>query len=335
MVRAAAGAIREGASLLIVSDRGMSAEKAPIPSLLATAALHHGLLDMGLRGEAGLVIESGEPREVMHFCLLSGYGADAINPYLALEAIHHAQHRGEFPPDADVGHLVDKYVTAVKKGILKTISKMGISTLRSYQAAQLFEAIGLNREVIDSYFKGTASRIEGIGLDIDRHGGPRPAPHRVSSLGRPGSLDLDFGGEYYHRLDGEEHLWNPTTISRLQHAVRTNDAKAYAEYAKAINDQSRKLCTLRGLFEFVPGTPVPIEEVEPASEIVKRFCTGAMSHGSISKEAHETLAIAMNRLGGDEQHRRGRRGPRPLQAAAQRRLAQLRASSRWPAPASA
>ena len=296
MVRAAANAIHDGSSLLIVSDREVSPEKAPIPSLLATAALHHGLLDMGLRGEAGLVIESGEPREVMHFCLLSGYGADAVNPYLALEAIHYVKQRGEFPPETDVGLLVDKYVTAVKKGILKTISKMGISTLRSYQAAQLFEAIGLNHEVVESYFKGTASRIEGVGLDVialealARHKrGFQPRP--------PGSLELDFGGEYHHRLDGEEHLWNPITVSRLQYAVRNNDPKAYAEYAKAINDQSRKLATLRGLFEFAPGKPVPIEEVEPASEIVKRFCTGAMSHGSISKEAHETIAIAMNRLG--------------------------------------
>ncbi len=296
MVRAAASAINDGACLLIVSDRGVSAEKAPIPSLLATAALHHGLLDMGLRDETGLVVESGEPREVMHFCLLSGYGADAVNPYLALEAIHHAQQRGEFPPDSDVGHLVDKYVTAVKKGILKTISKMGISTLRSYHAAQLFEAIGLNREVVDSYFRGTASRIEGVGLEVIATEALARHKQGFQPLAA-GALELDFGGEYHHRLDGEEHLWNPTTISRLQYAVRNNDAKAYAEYAKAINDQSRKLYTLRGLFEFVPGTPVSIEEVEPASEIVRRFCTGAMSHGSIGKEAHETLAIAMNRLG--------------------------------------
>ncbi len=297
MVRAAAGAIREGASLLIVSDRGVSPEKAPIPSLLATAALHHGLLDMDLRGEAGLVIESGEPREVMHFCLLAGYGADAINPYLALEEIQHAANRGEFPPDTDSGHLVDRYITAVKKGILKTMSKMGISTLRSYHGAQLFEAIGLNREVIDSYFKGTASRVEGVGLEVIAL--EALARHEQGFEPRPASaLELAFGGEYYHRVDGEDHLWNPTTISRLQQAVRANDPKKYAEYAKAVNDQSRKLCTLRGLFEFVPGTPVPIEEVEPATEIFRRFCTGAMSHGSISKEAHETLAMGMNRLGG-------------------------------------
>ncbi|MBN1343577.1 MAG: glutamate synthase large subunit [Phycisphaerae bacterium] len=296
LIRSAAEAIRAGAALLIVSDRGISAERAPIPALLATAALHHGLLDLGLRGEVGLVIESGEPREVMHFCLLCGYGANAVNPYLALEAIHDAWQRGEFTSDEGPEALTDHYVTAVKKGILKTMSKMGTSTLRSYHGAQLFEAIGLNRQVVDAYFKGAASRVQGIGLDViarealTRHQDayePRP----------PGMLDLDFGGEYHHRLDGEDHLWNPWTIARLQHAVRNDDAKAYADYAQAVNDQSRRLYTLRGLFELVPDQPVPIEEVEPAADIIKRFYTGAMSHGSISKETHETLAIAMNRLG--------------------------------------
>jgi glutamate synthase domain-containing protein 2/glutamate synthase domain-containing protein 1/glutamate synthase domain-containing protein 3 len=297
LVEAGEKAVREGASLVIISDRSVSAAKAAIPSLLAAAALHHGLLARRLRSEAGIVVESGEPREVMHFCLLCGYGANAINPYLAFEAIHRLREDGDLPQDAELDVLFDEYITAVKKGILKTMSKMGISTLRSYHSAQQFEAVGLAREVIDQYFRGTASRIGGVGLDtiareaLARHQaafGPRPS----------GALDLEFGGEYHFRLDGERHLWNPTTISRLQHAVLYDDQKAYDEYRDAHNEQSRQLCTLRGLFELVPGQPVPLEEVEPVSRIVRRFYSGAMSHGSISKEAHETLALAMNRLGG-------------------------------------
>ncbi|MDD4890172.1 MAG: glutamate synthase large subunit, partial [Phycisphaerae bacterium] len=314
MVAAGEAAVRGGASLLIVSDREMSPTRAPIPCLLACAAMHHGLAARKLRAETGICIESGEPREVMHFCLLVGYGSKAINPYLAFEAIHEMRRHGDLPGELESEELVDNYINAIKKGLLKTMSKMGISTLRSYHGAQLFEAIGLNRELIDNYFRGTSSRIEGIGLEelaretIARHKAAfRPRP--------PGELPLDFGGDYHYRVDGESHLWNPTTVSKLQHAVRNNDAAAYAEYAKAVNEQGRKLCTLRGLFEFVEGNPspgtygsglgqapnqrfgVPINEVEPASDIVKRFCTGAMSHGSISKEAHETVAIAMNRLG--------------------------------------
>jgi len=289
-------AIRDGASLLILSDRRMSAQQAAIPSLLAVSAMHHGLLERRLRHEVGLVVESGEPREVMHFCLLCGYGANAIHPYLAFEALAKLQADGDLPPNVELGQLVDQYITAVKKGILKTMSKMGISTLRSYHGAQQFEAIGLDRSVIDRYFPGTASRIGGADLDalaqetLRRHQEafqPRP----------PAALPLDYGGDYHFRHDGQRHLWNPTTVTRLQHAVIDNDPAAYAEYARAINDQSRALYTLRGLFEFTPGDPVPLEEVEPATEIVKRFFTGAMSHGSISKEAHETLALAMNRLG--------------------------------------
>jgi glutamate synthase (NADPH/NADH) large chain len=289
-------AIKDGASLIVISDRGMSRTKAPIPSLLATAAVHHGLLNAGLRGEAGLIIESGEPREVMHFCLLCGYGANAINPYMAFESLYELQRQGELPAKMEPIQIADNYIAAIKKGILKTMSKMGISTLRSYCGAQLFEAIGLNSAFIDAYFTGTSSRIEGIGLE--EIAAEALANHKSAFEQRPvGALDLDFGGEYHYRRTGERHLWNPTTVSRLQHAVKNNDADAYADYAKAVNDQSRELCTLRGLFEFVPGQPVPIEEVEPASEIIKRFCTGAMSHGSISKEAHECMAIAMNRLG--------------------------------------
>ena len=297
LLDAAQKAIAEGASLLIVSDREVSPGKAPIPSLLATGALHHGLLERRLRSEAGIVVESGEPREVMHFCLLCGYGANAVNPYMAFEAIYRLHKEKTLPEGVELDELCDHYISAVKKGILKTMSKMGISTLRSYHAAQQFEAVGLSRDVVDRCFTGTASRIEGADLDVIAR--ETLARHQAAFGPRePGALDLDFGGEYHFRLEGESHLWNPTTIARLQHAVIQNDPEAYAQYARAINDQSRQLCTLRGLFEFVGGEPVPLDEVEPASEIVKRFYTGAMSHGSISKEAHETLAIAMNRLGG-------------------------------------
>ena len=290
-------AIHDGASLLIVSDRDVSATEAAIPSLLATAALHHGLLARRLRGEAGIIVESGEPREVMHFCLLSGYGANAVNPYLAFAAIGQLRAAGALPGDVELDQLCDHYITAIKKGLLKTMSKMGISTLRSYHSAQQFEAIGLSRDVVDKYFTGTASRVEGVGLDViarealERH-------REAYGSRRPGALDLDYGGEYHFRQDGENHLWNPRSITRLQQAVINNDAEAYEEFARSINDQSRRMCTLRGLFEFAPAEPVPLKEVEPASEIVKRFYTGAMSHGSISKEAHEMLAVAMNRLGG-------------------------------------
>ncbi|HEX41184.1 MAG TPA: glutamate synthase large subunit [Phycisphaerales bacterium] len=297
LIEQAAAAIRQGASLLIISDRRISEQCVPIPSLLATAAVHHGLLARGLRGQAGLIVESGEPREVMHFCLLCGYGANAINPYLAFEALDDLQREGDLPADMEPTQIADNYIAAVKKGILKTMSKMGISTLRSYHGAQLFEAIGLDRAFVNGYFTGTSSRIGGIGLrEVAQEALSR---HESAFEDRaPGSLDLDYGGEYHFRLKGQRHQWNPTTVSLLQHAVTKNDAGLYEQYARAANDQSKALCSLRGLFEFVPGEPVHLDEVEPASEIVKRFCTGAMSHGSISKEAHECLAIAMNRLGG-------------------------------------
>jgi glutamate synthase (NADPH/NADH) large chain len=290
-------AIKKGASLIIISDREASQTKAPIPSLLATAAVHHGLLNRGLRGEVGLIVESAEPREVMHFCLLCGFGANAVNPYLAFETLDYLQQEGELSADIESSQIADNYIAAIKKGILKTISKMGISTLRSYTGAQLFEAIGLNRSLVDEYFTGTSSRIGGIGLaEIAQE---VIARHNAAFQQRPsGVLELDFGGEYHFRHNGEEHLWNPMTIAGLQHAVKYNDKKAYDDYAKAVNHQARKLYTLRGLFEFVPGKAIPIEQVEPAKKIVKRFCTGAMSHGSISKEAHECLAVAMNRIGG-------------------------------------
>ncbi len=296
LIDASEQAIRAGASLIVISDRGLTEKKVPIPSLLATAAVHHGLLNRGLRSEAGLIIESGEPREVMHFCLLCGYGANAINPYLVFESLDELHRQGVLPAKTEPIQIADNYIAAIKKGILKTMSKMGISTLRSYAGAQLFEIIGLNSSVVDEYFAGTSSRIAGIGLkEISQEALAR---HQLAFEQRPaGALELDFGGEYHFRHTGERHLWNPATVSRLQHAARFDDADAYNDYAQAVNEQSRHLCTLRGLFEFIPGKAVSLEEVEPASEIIRRFCTGAMSHGSISKEAHECMAIAMNRLG--------------------------------------
>jgi glutamate synthase domain-containing protein 2/glutamate synthase domain-containing protein 1/glutamate synthase domain-containing protein 3 len=296
LVDSAEKAVKQGASLIIISDREVSKTAAPIPSLLATAAVHHGLLNRGLRGEVGLIIESGEPREVMHFCLLCGFGANAVNPYLAFETLNYLHREAELPADMEPSQIADNYIAAIKKGILKTMSKMGISTLRSYTGAQLFEAVGLNRSLVDEYFTGTSSRIGGIGLaEVAQEASAR---HKAAFQQRPsGVLELDFGGEYHFRHSGEGHLWNPTTVARLQHAVKYNDQKAYDDYANAVNRQAGKLYTLRGLFEFVDGKAIPVEQVEPAGEIVKRFCTGAMSHGSISKETHECIAVAMNRIG--------------------------------------
>ena len=288
--------IRDGASLLVLSDRDMSPSRAAIPSLLATAAVHHGLLRRALRNDAGLIVESGEPREVMHFCLLCGYGANAINPYLAFEALEALRLRGDLPVDLDPIRVIDNYIAAIKKGILKTMSRMGISTLRSYIGAQLFEAIGLARSVVDPYFTGTISRIGGIGLaEIARD---VLARHAAGLEDRPAGVpQLDIGGQYRVRDSGPKHLWNATTVSRLRHAVTLDDAEAYEDYAREVNDASRALCTLRSLFEFAPSAGVPLAEVEPVDEIVKRFTTGAMSHGSISAEAHECIAVAMNGLG--------------------------------------
>ena len=310
MIREAEEAIAQGASLIILSDRHDDAERAAIPCLLATSALHHALLDHNLRGEAGIVVESGEPREVMHFCLLMGFGANAVNPYVALETLAEMRRGGDLPKHLEPTRVVDNYVTAIKKGILKVMSKMGISTLRSYRSAQMFECIGINREVVERYFARTTSRIGGVGLSeiaaetLRRH----EAGLRERGAGEP---QLDFGGEYHYRKDGEKHLWNPQTVTLLQQAVRNNRYETYREFAKLINDQSERLCTLRGLFELAgDGKGVALEEVEPAEEIVKRFCTGAMSHGSISAEAHETLARAMNRLGAMSNTGEGGEDPR-------------------------
>jgi len=289
-------AIEEGASLVVLSDRDLESSQAAIPSLLAVSAVHQELIRRGLRCEAGLVVESGEPREVMHFCLLLGFGANAINPYGAFEAIRELKRRGEIDIDAPVEELIERYITAVKKGILKTMSKMGISTLRSYQGAQIFEAIGLNKEVIDKYFTGCSSRIGGVGLDVIAE--EVLARHR-EAFQENGThpLDLPFGGEYHFRVDGEKHMWNPETVALLQRSVRNNEFDTYLKFTEKMNDRNRLLCTLRGLFDFVPGDPVPLEEVESAESIVKRFYTGAMSHGSISAETHEALALGMNAIG--------------------------------------
>ncbi len=294
----AANACKDGASIIILSDRKANASLAPIPALLALAGVHHHLIREGLRGHAGLIVETGEARENHHFALLVGYGAGAINPYLAMETIADMVESGTIECEGlTVADALKNYVKATDKAILKIMAKMGISTIQSYEGAQIFEAIGLNHDVISKYFTKTASRIEGVGMGViatsvlhrHRNAFPEERLNRIDML--------DVGGQYHWRREGEHHLFNPDTIFKLQHAVRTNNKAVYQEYAALINDQSRRLCTLRGLFRFRPATPVPLSEVEPAEEIMKRFATGAMSFGSISAEAHETLAIAMNRIG--------------------------------------
>ncbi len=292
----AAEAIAEGYDLIVLSDRGHGEREAPIPALLAVSAVHHHLLRAGTRTRAGLVVESGEPREVHHFALLIGYGASAVNPYLAFETIHDQVRQGLLEGPADAAER--RYVKAVNKGIVKVISKMGISSVQSYHGAQVFEALGLARDFVDEYFTWTPTRIGGIGIEVvarevrmrhDRAWPRVPIVHR----------QLGVGGQYQWRSEGERHLLGPMTIHWLQQACRTGDAAAFREYARLVDDQSRNLCTLRGLMEFrEPAIRVPIDEVEPVESIVRRFKTGAMSYGSISQEAHEALAIAMNRLGG-------------------------------------
>ena len=293
----ASQAVDAGYSILILSDRGMDREHAPIPALLAVAGVHHHLIRERKRTRCGIVVESGEPREPHHFCCLLGYGAGGVNPYLAYESLEDMIAQGTIAA-IDWDTAIQNYVKAVDKAVLKVISKMGTSTLQSYRGAQIFEAVGLNHEVIDKYFTWTASRIEGVGLDViaqealQRHGRAYPNTHIAETL------DLDVGGYYQWRRNGEHHHYNPLTIAKLQQATRQNDAKVYREFAQLANDQSQKLGFLRGLLEFKSDVePIPLEEVEPWTEIVKRFKTGAMSFGSISQEAHETLAIAMNRLG--------------------------------------
>ncbi len=288
-------AVQQGHNIVILSDRCQAVDRVAIPALLATAAVHHHLIRAGLRTEVGLVVETGEARQVHDFCLLGGYGAEAINPYLAFDSIHALA--DELPGELTRAEAEMRYINAIKKGMLKVMSKMGISTFQSYCGAQIFDAIGLDSEFVDSYFTGTPSLIEGIGLDeiaaetVRRH----EAAYGTKTYQ---TAELDVGGEYAYRLRGEEHVWTPETISTLQHAVRAGDYELFREYTSTVDDQSRNLKNLRGLFELdVLDNPIPIDEVEPASEIVKRFATGAMSFGSISWEAHTNLAIATNRLG--------------------------------------
>ncbi|HUK02714.1 MAG TPA: glutamate synthase large subunit, partial [Steroidobacteraceae bacterium] len=286
----------EEVNILVLSDRGVNKEFAAVPSLLAVSALHHYLIREGLRTRVSLVLETGEAREVHHFALLIGFGCSAINPYLAFETLD-GMIREELLTGVDHKAACKNFVKAATKGVIKVMSKMGISAVQSYHGAQVFEAVGLRQDVIDEYFSGTASRIGGIGVDVIaqevlmRHRAAFP-PRAVDGQSLPA------GGLYQWRAEGESHLFNPESIHRLQKAVRTNSFATYKSYAQLIDDQSKHLCTLRGLLDFKPSESVPLEEVEPVEAIVRRFKSGAMSYGSISKEAHETLAIAMNRLGG-------------------------------------
>ena len=278
-------AIGEGVNIIILSDRGLSSDKAAIPALLACSGLHHHLIRRGTRTKVSLVLESGEPREVQHFALLLGYGVDLINPYLALQTVRHMIETGDLSETPEMA--CKNFLKANLNGVIKTMSKMGISTIASYRGAQIFEAIGLNQTLIDDYFTNTASRVEGIGMDTlaaeARH------RHQFAYAPRPDerALPLDPGGVYQWRSSGEKHLFNPTTIHKLQKATRLGNYEVFREYSDAVNDQSRDLYTLRGLmdFKFDESEGVPLEEVEPVSDIVKRFKTGAMSYGSISKEA--------------------------------------------------
>ena len=306
-------ACREGYNILVLSDRAIGEERIAIPALLGTSAVHHHLVRAGLRNFLGLVVETGEAREVHHFCTLAGYGAEAINPYLAFETL--SAMRDDLPEKLRERQLYRRYIKAVDKGILKVMSKMGISTYQSYCGAQIFDAVGLGEDFVEQYFTGTASAIDGVGLaEIARETVER---HKLAYGDVPIYRNaLDVGGEYAYRLRGEEHFWTPDTVTNLQHAVRGEVPEKYRSFAEQVNDQDRRMMTIRGLFEFVPAeTPVPLDEVEPASEIVKRFSTGAMSFGSISREAHSTLAVAMNRIGGKSNTGEGGEEPdrfRPL-----------------------
>ena len=296
----AEAAVNGGYNIIVLSDRAVGPDRIPLPSLLATAAVHHHLIRRGQRTSVGLVLETGEPREVHHFACLAGYGAEAINPYLAFETL--ITMKDDLPEEVDDREIVYRYIKSIDKGLLKVMSKMGISTYQSYCGAQIFDAVGLKSDLIDKYFFGTSTTIEGIGLaeiadeTVGRHRdafGDAPVYRNA----------LDVGGEYAYRLRGEDHVWNPDTVASLQHAVRLNAAERYHEFARLVNEGENRLRTVRGLFRIKAAeefgrAPVPLDTVEPAADIVKRFSTGAMSFGSISREAHETLAIAMNRIGG-------------------------------------
>ena len=297
LCRRASEAVASGYDILILSDRGVGSRQSPIPSLLATAGVHHHLVREGTRARCGLVVECGDAREVHHVCLLLGYGAGVVNPYLAFETIDDMIRQGMLT-DIDHGEAVSRYINALNKGVLKVMSKMGISTLQSYCGAQIFEAVGLSQTFIDRYFTHTTSRVSGAGIDViaeevrlrhERAHGRQPA----------GTAELEGGGEYQWRRDGEYHLFNPETVFMLQHATQSGQYAVFKDYTRLVDEQSRNRATLRGLFRLKPaGPPVPIDEVDSIESIMKRFSTGAMSYGSISQEAHETLAIAMNRIGG-------------------------------------
>jgi glutamate synthase (NADPH/NADH) large chain len=296
----AEAAVHGGNNIIILSDRMVGPERIPIPSLLATAGVHHHLIREGLRTSVGLVVETGDAREVHHFCALAGYGAEAINPWLAFETL--IANRDGIPKEVDADEIVHRYIKSIDKGLLKVMAKMGISTYQSYCGAQIFDAVGLKSAFVDRYFTGTATTIEGVGIGeiaeetVRRHGeafGDSPVLRNA----------LDIGGDYAFRIRGEAHVWRPETVSALQHAVRGNSRDRYREFARLVNESEDKYLTIRSLFRIKSAeedgrTAVPLDEVEPAKEIVKRFATGAMSFGSISREAHTTLAIAMNRIGG-------------------------------------
>ena len=306
-------AIDRGDSLVILSDRAVGSDRVPASSLLACGAVHQHLVKRAKRTRIGIILETAEGREVHHHCLLIGYGADAINPYLAFEALLKCSDDGLFPDGYTEEKIVEGYRKGVAKGMLKVMAKMGISTLQSYKGAQIFEAIGIRDDVIKRCFDGTASRIQGVGFDV-----LSSEAMRRHEVGYPSSENVDPGvlnnpGEYHWRAGGERHMWNPESIAEIQAAARDNSPDSYARFSKLVNESDRNRCTLRGLLEFDPGSSpgaIPIDEVEPASEIVKRFCTGAMSFGSISAESHETLAIAMNRLGGKSNTGEGGEDPK-------------------------
>ena len=310
--REASEAIAEGYSILILSDRGVDADHAPVPSLLATSGVHHHLIREGTRTRCGLVVESGEPRDIAHLALLIGYGAGAINPYLVFETMEDLIRRDYFLSRIEYKTAEKNFIKAAHKGVVKIMAKMGISTIQSYRGAQIFEAVGLNEDFIEEYFAWTPSRISGIGVDAIEEESRARHSFAYVDLVVPGHMQLETGGFYQWRRDGEYHMWNPTTIAKLQYATKSNSWATYREFADWANGYAQQMCTIRGLLEFRKADePLALDEVEPAAEIVKRFATGAVSLGSISREAHETLAIAMNRInarsntgeGGEDWHR--------------------------------
>jgi len=304
----AENAVSRGSTLIILSDRDLPPHQAPVPSLLAVSAVNKRLVKRGVRTSSGVIVETGEAREVMHIALLLGYGATAVNPYLAFETIAAMVKKGQLSKNIDVAKAIEKYIKALGKGLLKTMSKMGISTLRSYRSAQVFQAVGLDQDVVDQYFTGTASHVAGIGMDAIAV----EANERYQAARHPSPIApniLASGGHYKFRQDGERHLWTSESVSFLQQAVRNDNYEFFKKYSALINDQSQKQSTLRGLLAFKQSAAIPLEEVEPVREILKRFVTGAMSFGSISKEAHETIAIAMNRIGGKSNSGEGGEDP--------------------------